>query len=164
MGSEGVLREPHVRYIEVEKNCLRVLCIQFAKNNFRTSTAQLFRPFGSEDPRLKVALVTHEPLIHFGLNCGAKSCPPIKTFSAAVKRPEPHSSSFPLLSRFAAVLQNITEELTLACKAFLETEDAVAVDKNRKTVSLSKIFDWYREDFGKNNKEVNLSPLPLDAR
>lgn len=48
------------------------------------------------------------------------------------------------------------EELTLACKAFLETEDAVVVDSSRKTVSLSKIFDWYREDFGKNNKEVTL--------
>lgn len=42
----------------------------------------LFRPFGASDPRLKVALEKHEPLIHFALVCGAKSCPPIKTYSA----------------------------------------------------------------------------------
>ena len=42
------------------------------------------KPFGSSDPRLKVALTEHEPLIHFALVCGAKSCPPIKTYSADV--------------------------------------------------------------------------------
>lgn len=42
------------------------------------------KPFSKSDPRLKVALETHEPLIHFALVCGAKSCPPIKTYSADV--------------------------------------------------------------------------------
>ena len=42
----------------------------------------LFRPFGTGDQRLRVALKEHEPLIHFALVCGAKSCPPIKTYSA----------------------------------------------------------------------------------
>ena len=40
------------------------------------------KPFGKSDPRLKLALDAAEPRIHFALNCGAKSCPPIKTFSA----------------------------------------------------------------------------------
>lgn len=44
----------------------------------------LTRPFSKSDPRLSVALETHEPLIHFGLVCGAKSCPPIKTYTADV--------------------------------------------------------------------------------
>ena len=38
-------------------------------------------PFSSGDKRRSVALEIVEPLIHFALNCGAKSCPPIKTFS-----------------------------------------------------------------------------------
>ena len=42
----------------------------------------IFRPFSKSDPRLLVALEKHEPLIHFALVCGAKSCPPIKTYSA----------------------------------------------------------------------------------
>ena len=40
------------------------------------------RPFGEGDPRLSLALEKAEPRIHFALNCGAKSCPPIKTYSA----------------------------------------------------------------------------------
>ncbi len=38
-------------------------------------------PFSSDDPRLALALEKPEPRIHFALNCGAKSCPPIKTYS-----------------------------------------------------------------------------------
>mgnify|MGYP000387991312 CR=1 FL=1 len=47
-------------------------------------TGMIMKPFNSSDPRLKVALETHEPLIHFALVCGAKSCPPIKTYTAEV--------------------------------------------------------------------------------
>ncbi len=39
-------------------------------------------PFKKSDPRLSIALESVDPRIHFALNCGAKSCPPIKTFSA----------------------------------------------------------------------------------
>ena len=39
------------------------------------------KPFKSGDPRLKISLAHVDPRIHFALNCGAKSCPPIKTFS-----------------------------------------------------------------------------------
>ena len=39
-------------------------------------------PFGKDDPRLEHALEEVEPRIHFALNCGAKSCPPIKTFTS----------------------------------------------------------------------------------
>ena len=42
------------------------------------------RPFGKGDPRLLIALEQCESLIHFALVCGAKSCPPIKTYSAEV--------------------------------------------------------------------------------
>ena len=50
-----------------------------------TSTGMLSKPFGGKDGRLKVALDAPEPLIHFALVCGAKSCPPIKTYTAAVR-------------------------------------------------------------------------------
>lgn len=50
----------------------------------KKGVGMIMRPFGKSDPRLKVALEEHEPLIHFGLVCGAKSCPPIKTYTAEV--------------------------------------------------------------------------------
>ena len=55
----------------------------------RASMATLYmRPFASsveKDSRLKFSVKDPvEARIHFALNCGAKSCPPIKTFSAEV--------------------------------------------------------------------------------
>ena len=51
---------------------------------FVCNVGMFSRPFGKSDPRLAIALETPEPLIHFALVCGAKSCPPIKTYSAEV--------------------------------------------------------------------------------
>ena len=50
----------------------------------RKGIGQFRRPFGSKDPRRKIALSRPEPRIHFALVCGAKSCPPIKTYSSQV--------------------------------------------------------------------------------
>ncbi|GFO19278.1 glutaredoxin-1 isoform x4 [Plakobranchus ocellatus] len=96
------------------------------------SSGQFSLPFGKKDPRLEIALKRHEPLIHFGLVCGAKSCPPIKTYSA----------------------ENIYNELKLAASSFLENDDGCQVDLNSKAVKLSSIFKWYKIDFGSNNKEL----------
>lgn len=98
----------------------------------RKPIGSLSKPFSRSDPRLKVALSNHEPLVHFALVCGAKSCPPIKTYSA----------------------KDIDQQLALAGEAFLESSDGCQVDLKKKEVKLSRIFRWYREDFGKNDKEV----------
>ena len=50
----------------------------------RKPVAALRRPFSQNDPRLEVALSEPEPKVHFALVCGARSCPPIKTYSAQV--------------------------------------------------------------------------------
>ncbi|XP_070554538.1 uncharacterized protein [Ptychodera flava] len=98
----------------------------------RKGLGMLSRPFGGKDPRLKVSLEKVEPLIHFALVCGAKSCPPIKTYSA----------------------DDIDNQLRLAGQAFLESEDGCQVNLSSREVKLSKIFKWYREDFGSNKHEV----------
>ncbi|XP_071480608.1 uncharacterized protein, partial [Diadema antillarum] len=97
----------------------------------RKPIGALSKPFSKGDPRLKVALHLHEPLIHFALVCGAKSCPPIKTYSA----------------------KDIDKQLTLAGEAFLESSDGCQVDVKKRELRFSRIFKWYREDFGKNDKE-----------
>lgn len=38
----------------------------------------------------QVALTDAEPLIHFALNCGAKGCPPIKTYTPQVSGSQKH--------------------------------------------------------------------------
>jgi hypothetical protein len=56
-------------------------------------SGMISKPFGKNDPRLKITLEQHEPLVHFALVCGAKSCPPIKTYAAEVSY-----SGYPLQS------------------------------------------------------------------
>lgn len=51
----------------------------------RKAIGAVTKPFSKSDPRLKVALPAPEPKIHFALVCGAKSCPPIKTYTSAVR-------------------------------------------------------------------------------
>ncbi|XP_059172574.1 uncharacterized protein LOC131953421 isoform X1 [Physella acuta] len=98
----------------------------------RKGVGQISNPFNKDDPRLKVALTRHEPLIHFALVCGAKSCPPIKTYTA----------------------QNIYSELQMSAAAFLDSDEACQVDLKSNTIKLSAIFKWFQVDFGKNKKEV----------
>ncbi|XP_061735910.1 uncharacterized protein zgc:152951 isoform X3 [Nerophis ophidion] len=98
----------------------------------RKGVAQLRRPFSKTDPRLQVALPDAEPLIHFALNCGAKGCPPIKTYTP----------------------QDIDSELRTAAEAFLENDDACMVDSGKKEVHLSQIFKWYKADFGGTDEKL----------
>jgi hypothetical protein len=62
--------------------------------------------------------------IHFALNCGAASCPPIAAYSAA----------------------ELDEELTLASRSYLETE--VDYDLDAGVVRVPQLLLWYRGDFG----------------
>ena len=62
--------------------------------------------------------------IHFALNCGAKSCPPIAYYTP----------------------ENIDKQLELATKNYLHTE----TDYNTASavIHLPKIMSWFRADFG----------------
>ena len=68
-----------------------------------------------------------DPRIHFYLNCGAVSCPPLKA---------------------RAIAEGATEsELEEAARAFINSSSNVRFDAASCTLYLSKIFDWYEEDF-----------------
>ncbi|XP_068602331.1 uncharacterized protein zgc:152951 [Brachionichthys hirsutus] len=98
----------------------------------RKGIAQLLKPFSKTDPRLQVALPDAEPLIHFALNCGAKGCPPINTYTP----------------------QDIDSQLRIAAEAFLENDDGCMVDCGKREVRLSQIFKWYKTDFGDTDEKV----------
>ncbi|KAJ3591718.1 hypothetical protein NHX12_006850 [Muraenolepis orangiensis] len=98
----------------------------------RRGMAQLLRPFSKTDPRLQMALPDVEPLIHFALNCGAKGCPPIKTYTP----------------------QDIDGQLRTAAEAFLENGDGCVVDSGKREVRLSQIFKWYKADFGGTDEKL----------
>lgn len=66
-----------------------------------------------------------EPRIHFAVNCAAKSCPPLnnKAWTAA----------------------NLEIELDRVTRTFIGNDRMNKISKN--SLELSKIFEWYRDDF-----------------
>lgn len=68
-----------------------------------------------------------DPRVHFALNCASTSCPPL------------HLRPFT-----GATLEADLDHLTAA---FINSDAVQPADGNR-TVRVSKIFDWYAEDFG----------------
>lgn len=65
--------------------------------------------------------------IHFALNCGAKSCPPILFYS----------------------YENLEYQLNTAARSFMLSE--TEIDDQKKEVRVTKIMDWFRGDFGGKN-------------
>lgn len=62
--------------------------------------------------------------IHFALNCGAKSCPPIAFYD----------------------YDSLEEQLETAARSFLSSE--TEIDEEKKLVRASKIMEWFKADFG----------------
>lgn len=79
---------------------------------------------GPWNPRRRWVLKVLDPRIHFALNCGAASCPPIRSYDP----------------------ETIDQQLDLATAVFLS--ENVRVDHQARRLDLSRIFLWYRGDFG----------------
>lgn len=71
-----------------------------------------------------------EPLIHFGIVCASKSCP--------------------ALASEAFRADAVTSQLESAARRFLADPARNRLDADGKTVRLSSIFQWFREDFEKS--------------
>lgn len=76
------------------------------------------------DPRLAHAPSVPDPRIHFALNCGARSCPPVRAYEGAC----------------------VGEQLETATRAYLEAE--TDVDHAGGVVRLPYLVKLYRVDFG----------------
>jgi uncharacterized protein DUF547 len=82
------------------------------------------RALGRRDPRLAAAPSRRDPRIHFALNCGAISCPPIRTYTA----------------------ERLDEDLELTTAAYMRAE--TAIDRERGRIELPYLLRLYRPDFG----------------
>lgn len=74
----------------------------------------------------------NEPRIHFALNCASESCP--------------------VLLNKAYTPEAVYGQMTSQTKRFLNDASKNTFDK--KEVQISKIFEWYQEDFTKGGKTV----------
>lgn len=73
-----------------------------------------------------------EPRIHFALVCAAVSCPPLRSE--------------------AYVGERLNSQLSDQASRFLADETKNQFDATTRTARLSKIFEWYEEDFHVNGK------------
>lgn len=91
--------------------------------NNRAPPYKFLPPFPPWDPRRSWVLPP-DPRVHFALNCGAASCPPIRFY-------EP---------------EKLDEQLEIAARGFIAAE--TSLDEARRVARASKILQWYRRDFG----------------
>jgi hypothetical protein len=91
----------------------------------------------------------NDPRVHFALNCASRSCPPLKS--------EPFTAD-KLDSQFEGL-----------AKSFVNSDRGVKYAADKNAAELSKIFDWYKDDFKDGgpiafiNKRRS-TPLPNDVK
>src|SRR2546423_12032737 len=93
-----------------------------------------------------------EPRVHVALNCASRSCPP--------------------LNREAFSGPKLEEQLERLAKGFVNSERGIRFsdESQGKGVQLSKIFDWYKDDFKGEGGTIAFinkrrsTPLPADAK
>jgi thiol-disulfide isomerase/thioredoxin len=85
---------------------------------------------GKTEKQLRVKKLDYR--IHFALNCGARSCPPIAFYKNAT----------------------INTQLDVATKAYLTSE--VQYNKENNTLKLPALMNWFRRDFGGKRKIISL--------
>ncbi len=80
--------------------------------------------FPSFDPRRGAVIRPLDPRLHFALKCASNSCPHIGVYTP----------------------EGLKTQLDLAARNFIQSD--LLLDKERKTISVSRIFHWYQVDFG----------------
>jgi hypothetical protein len=81
-----------------------------------------------EVENVKIRDAFHDPRIHFAINCAAKSCPPL--------RMEAYTGA------------KLDAQLDDQARRFLKANTHFTRDGDTVTVHLTKIMDWFGDDFG----------------
>ena len=114
-----VIADKQLSLDDIEHGILR-------RSNIKWGLGYLNKFFPSDFER-KSRVAKLDNRIHFALNCGAKSCPPIAYYDP----------------------EKIDRQLELATRNYLKSE--TAYDKTSGSICLPKIMSWFRGDFGGKN-------------
>lgn len=114
-----------------------VISVQALKGFFDTSTNIAGQDITLNQIEKKILKNTfNDPLINFVLVCGATGCPP-------------------LMDR-AYTPSNLKSEMMERIMLSINNKDFVKVNDTTKTIEISEIFDWYKEEFiNKENKIID---------
>lgn len=101
------------------------------RSSIKWSLGYLSKRFpGKPEKELRVEKLDNR--IHFALNCGAKSCPPIAFYNP----------------------ENLNNQLNIATTAYLTSEAVYNAETN--ILQLPAILSWFRGDFGGKKKMIEL--------
>jgi hypothetical protein len=99
----------------------------------RRSPSSPLKPLRRGDRRLASAPAELDPRVHFVLNCGARSCPPIRVLDAT----------------------SASATLELAARSYMRAETDVAADRGE--VELPGLLKLYRADFGNRKEQLRFA-------
>jgi hypothetical protein len=119
-----ILASHRISLDEIEHGIIRSSSIKWGLGYLRN-------PFPGKFEK-KFRLKKKDPRIHFALNCGAKSCPPILFYQSA----------------------QLDRQLEMATRNYLKSE--VLYDSVTNRVRLPVLFSWFRGDFGGRKKIYKL--------
>jgi Protein of unknown function, DUF547 len=103
----------------------------------RRPPVSLRRVLGRADSRLAAAPSSVDPRIHFALNCGAASCPPIHSYASL----------------------ELDRQLSTATRSYFASE--ARVDRARMTLMLPALIRLYRGDFGNRVDQLEFASRHL---
>ena len=83
----------------------------------------------------KILIPLKEPRIHFSIICASRSCPKLRSEAYSADRLE--------------------QQLQESARLFINDPQRNRFDRAQKTVSLSKIFDWFAQDFADQSGTVS---------
>ena len=101
---------------------------------FKSDHALAGRKIDLYDLERKIIIPFGEPRIHFAIVCASSSCPTLTT--------EAYTAG------------NLERQLDKNTRAFINDNAKNRFDKNNKVGRISKIFDWFSEDFEAHSKTV----------
>ncbi len=83
----------------------------------------------------KILRKLNDPRIHFAINCGSKSCPP--------------------LGNKILLEKNLDKQLEEKASNFINNPANVYIDYESKKIYVSRIFKWFKKDFGNLKKYLS---------
>jgi len=105
---------------------------------YRFFIARTYRVGGESlnlyDLEQKILIPFRDPRIHFAIVCASQSCPKLQSWTYQGDR--------------------LDEQLDHVARAFVNDPSRNRFDRARRTAYLSKIFDWYGEDFAQQAGSV----------
>ncbi|MDZ7362237.1 MAG: DUF547 domain-containing protein [candidate division KSB1 bacterium] len=117
------------------KSIMNKTAYALGKSNFQKKLVTINGvPYSLNDVENDIIRPMGDPRIHFAINCAAKSCPPLRSEAFEPRR--------------------LDEQLEEQTRQFINNPEKNSFDFAKKEALVSKIFDWFEEDFKKYDKGV----------